>query len=134
MTQFVYTTRGYRRLSDIKEVKIADDGKRSLWGEGKEQISEYHNDLDRYIISIIPTSGEWEQVYTLAEDDGMVKVYSEPVIAWGLTTFGTVIPVTPTAPEGLPDGSALRKVGRPEIYVGGMPYENEDSWLRKGGA
>lgn len=134
MTQFVHTGRGYRRLSDIKVGKIADDGKVTLWGEENEKISEYGDDFSGHIVSIIPVTGEWEQVYTCTEDDGTTKVYSEPVIAWGLTVLGAVIPVTPTAPEGLPNSSALRKVGRPDIYVGSTTYEDEANWLRSGDA
>ncbi len=85
-------------------------------------------------ISIIPTTGEWEQVYTCDDESGAAKVFAEPVIAWGLTAIGSVIPVTPTAPTGLPNAPALRKVGRPEVYVSSTTYDSEEHWLKSSDA
>jgi hypothetical protein len=134
MTQFIHTEHGYRRLSDVKMDKIDNDGNHVLRDDENNKISEHGEVLLQRIISIIPPSGEWEQVYTCKEEDGATKVYSEPVIAWGLTTVGSIVPVTPTAPEGVPNGAAVRKVGRPEIYVGSTTHTNEEDWLRSGDA
>lgn len=130
MTHFIHTDRGYRRLSDVKKVRIAEDGKRSLLGEDNEKISDYGEIIDGRIISIIQPHGEWEHIYYMEDEDGGRKLFSEPVIAWGLTAIGSVIPVVPTVPEGLPDSPAIRKVGRPEIYVGSSIYNNEEEWER----
>lgn len=134
MTQFIHTERGYRRLSEVKSCSIDNDGDHTLLNDDDYKISDHGEILLGHIVSIIPPTGEWEQVYTCKEDDGVTKVYSEPVIAWGLTAVGSVIPVTPTAPKGLPNGAALRKVGRPEIYVGSTTHTNEEDWLRSGDA
>lgn len=130
MTHFIHTERGYRRLADVKAIKIDNEGNHTLRDDSNDKISEHGEVVLERIVSLIALTGEWEQVYTCTEEDGTTKIFTEPVIAWGLTVVGSVIPVTPTAPEGLPNAPALRKVGRPEIYVSSTTYDTEERWLR----
>lgn len=59
------------------------------------------------------------------------EVLIEPVLAWGLTLLGTLIPITPSAMDGVTElHYGLRKVGSARVYsssnIGG--WASMDEW------
>jgi hypothetical protein len=125
-TRFIYTGRDYVNLDTVQVAKSKDDGRHQLVGGGK-MIDDNSVDFLKTIVSVVAVQGEWE---CLARGEGLEPAISDPVIAWGVTVLGEVIPITPAEPSGVQGEFALRKAGSPRVYASSMGgYDNETEWL-----
>lgn len=130
---FIYTRRGYVNLSKIDRADFNKDGTHTLM-VGDEVIDERHHDFGNYIVSLASCAEAVECLTICGSDDEHPEeeILVEPVLAWGLTTIGAVVPITPSSMEGEPDKQyALRKVGSARVYtnnnIGG--WSDEKEWL-----
>ena len=125
---FVYTPNGYFPLSDVELVKIKKDGKRELWVGGK--VVDDDSSPENVLTSIIPVQGDWECLAIGEGEDGKTEIISEPVLAWGLTAFGRVLPVTASENSGVDGHYGLRRAGEEAVYGGSMGgYVSSKDWI-----
>lgn len=85
------------------------------------------------VCMVVPNTEGWEYVATTSPDEkGDLHLVSEPILAWGLTASGTLVPMTPTAPDGILNGRyVLRIRGQPTVYDGFIQYGNAELWLKE---
>jgi hypothetical protein len=130
MLRFVYTPRGYVNLDGITEARFKRTGGFELYA-GDTPIDADHPDFPDLVVSVLPVTGDWECLSVCAEEDGSDSLWSEPVLAWGFTVTGHLIPITPSETSGVADGFALRRAGTTRIHEAGFgEYEDETSWLQ----
>ena len=130
MATFIYTPKGYLNLSKVAEARFRNDERFLIVVDGAV-MDDNHVGFPRTITSIIPTQGEWECLYPFDEEDKSKSILSEPVLAWGLTVLGEIVPITPSARDGVFESFGLRKAGDTRIYersVGG--YDDITEWLK----
>jgi hypothetical protein len=99
---FIRTNRGHHiALAAIERVTDDKRGGRDVEvydGRDGELGTGPRNSIDEHIVQIISPQGEWERLRAF---DGEVDTEAEdsveiiPIIAWGLTPTGHVVPVTP---------------------------------------
>lgn len=82
--------------------------------------------------TLIAVVGEWEALIPYTDDASKMAAYTaDPVIAWGLTRRGEVVPVTASDLDGVRGPFGLRRHREPRVYsaavLGG--YDNADQWL-----
>jgi hypothetical protein len=126
--RFVYVGAGYVNLRHVDQVRINKDGRHTLISNGKV-VDENNAQFAEAIVSVIPVQGEWECLSSVAEDDGSFTAYAEPVLAWGWTATGCLLPITPGELQGVIGGFALRRVGTARIYGMDTNYPDTDAWL-----
>lgn len=131
MSCFIYTPKGYVNLSSVEQARINQDGRHSIVVDGKI-VDDNHVDFRETIVSIVPINGEWECLYPHNEEDNTKSLLSEPILAWGLTVLGSMVPITPSGMGGVHERVALRKVGDTRIYEGGAigGFDDLNSWLQ----
>jgi hypothetical protein len=133
MTSFIYTPRGYVNLGRVDVAKHLKSGRHQIVVDD-EEIDNNCVNFGQTVISIIPVSGDWECLSTCREDDGTDSLISEPVIAWGLTAVGNVVPIVPSALDGDMRTHALRKTGDPQVWDSrGGGFETVEAWLKREG-
>ncbi|HYH23701.1 MAG TPA: hypothetical protein VD995_34220 [Azospirillum sp.] len=126
---FVYTPGGYINANRIETARFNKDGRHSIVVDGVV-VDSNHVDFGSLLVSLTPVSGEWECLTLCGEEDGTNSVWAEPVIAWGLTMLGEVVPVTPSERTGNFGNPGLRKVGTAQVHVSGFAtYKDADAWL-----
>lgn len=131
MNVFAFVGTGYKNLDEVRTVRIGDGGEFVLLDANERVIDSKNKDFPETLVSVVPVEGQWEML-TLGEIEGGVQsVYAEPILAWGFTVLGNLVPIVPNAMNGVFDASiALRRKGTQEIYMGSVdPYPNEKVWL-----
>src|SRR5258708_4626725 len=124
--RFVYVGGGYVNLRNIDQAKINKGGRYTLISDDKI-VDDNNVDFLRTIVSVVAPQGDWECLSTISEEDGSKSVYAEPVLAWGLTVTGTLLPITTGERSGVEGDFGLRKMGDPRVYAG-TTYSDMDSW------
>ena len=127
-TRFVYVGGGYLNLSQIERVRIKRDGRHELIVNGAV-VDDNHPDFPAAIASVIQPQGEWECLSTISEEDGSLSLYDEPILAWGFTVTGNLVPITAGELGGVEGEFGLRKVGDARVYTIDITYPDADSWL-----
>lgn len=130
---FVYTPRGYVRLDTIERAAfVRDSATTQLIAADGKVIDDGHANFGEVIVSIVACSTEYECLTIVeADEEHPREVCAEPVLAWGLTALGHLVPITPSSREGVKERFALRKVGSEATYcdysVSGWP--DAKAWL-----
>ncbi|MBI1272968.1 MAG: hypothetical protein GC131_02645 [Alphaproteobacteria bacterium] len=123
MTIFVCTASGYVNLDQIQKLEGRSDGGYKIVS-GNQVIDNNHKGIAGAVTSLIPVTAEWECLFADAQGDTAF----EPVIAWGLDPFGSLVPVTPSQPAGAQGGYAIRKKGDPAVYARGQVFDSAQAW------
>lgn len=135
---FVYTPKGYFNLQTVDRAVFKKDGSYELISKDVV-VDDDHRHFDNLITAVVPCSTEMECLILCEGDHEHPEdeVAVEPVLAWGLTVSGSLVPMTPSSMEGITDEPyALRKVGHPRVFthdsIGG--WANEKEWLASSSA
>lgn len=128
---FVYTQGRFRNLSTITKMERKDDGSERLF-VGDEIVDGNHQEFLSTIEAIVPVQGDWECLTKAPNKDGDTIILSVPVLAWGQTVYGTLVPITATEPGGVDGPYALRRGGNSAVYSAEdlAPYKDENEWLK----
>ncbi len=125
---FIFAGSKYLNLNKISEVSRKRDGKFNIFID--DEVADDNNaDFENKITTVIPVSGEWECLQKVSEEDGQFSVYREPVLAWGFSVFGHLVPVVPSNMGGDDDWVALRKCGEEKIYTSVGDYDDLNAWI-----
>lgn len=133
---FIYTPSGWANLAKVDLAAFKKDPKETghqLMSNG--QVIDPNNlNFGNTVVSVVACQGEFEYLTFIEGDDEHPddEILVEPVLAWGLTALGSLVPMTPTAMDGETDKHyALRKAGSPRVYsdqnTGGWP--DAVAWL-----
>jgi len=128
MTRFVATSRGYANLGDIDLVRTRRRNRYQFVVDGSvidKNVPQFGGELTK----IIPVTGEWE---CLIKTTVPTEAQIEPVIAWGFTVLGAVVPVTPSKLNGVEGKFALRRKGEETVYGAAKTYASGEEWLKAG--
>lgn len=128
MTRFISTSRGYANLNDIELVKLRRRNKYQFVVGGSiidKNVPQFGNELTK----IIPVNGDWECLTEIGDARHERHLRVEPVVAWGFTVLGAVVPVTPGSMKGVEGKFALRQRGQAEIYSADQTYASQEDWL-----
>lgn len=131
---FIYTPRGYINVSQIRRAAHNKDGTFRLTDHEGLELDDRNMGFGEQIVSVVPCTEPLECLTFMPGDEEHPadEVLAEPVLAWGLTTVGLVLPITPSSMEGVTEsGYALRKVGQDRVYsgdnIGG--WTNSEEWV-----
>lgn len=126
---YVYVGDKYVALDTIRQAVRAEDG-RLILSSAEGVVDRENTELESTLLALIPPQGEWECLTPLEEDDGDLAPVIEPVLAFGLSVFGNLVPVTPSAPGGVLGDHVLRRPGQLTVYgTGGVFAGGVDEWL-----
>ena len=81
------------------------------------------------IKKIVTPQGEWDCVIADSWDGDRLSEMVEPVLVWGLTAEGQLIPITSFYPAGVTDPYALRRAGSGTVYSEDGSYPSAAEWL-----
>lgn len=126
---FVYVGDKYVALDSIRQAVRAEDG-RLVLSSAEGVIDRENTEFESLLLGLVPAQGEWECITPFVEDDGDLSPVVEPVLAFGLSVFGNLVPVTPGAPGGVLGDYVLRRPGRLTVYGAGGTFDGGvDEWL-----
>lgn len=128
MTRFVSTSKGYANLNDIEFVRARRRDRHQFVVDGSiidKNVPKFGNELTK----IIPVTGDWECLIATAVP---TEALIEPIIAWGFTVLGAVIPVTPSKLKGVDGKFGLRRKGEEMVYGATQTYASGEEWLKAG--
>jgi hypothetical protein len=132
--RFMYAGSGEINLDAIESLESLRGGKTRIRLRSGEVVEvDGHIDPWREVVQIIPVQGEWECLIAGFEPgSGEWFCVAEPIIAWGFTAKGSVVPVTPMDTGAtLEDGYGVRRVGTKEIHVAETrTFADENQWRR----
>jgi hypothetical protein len=126
---FIFTGNGFVNLRRVDSARRNGNGRYTLL-EGDTVLDDNNPSFDETLVSIIPSQGEWECLTLCTEEDGSESVVVEVVVAFGLTVFGEIRPLIPSAMKGEVGAYMLRREGRTEIAGPGGTFKDEAEWLR----
>jgi hypothetical protein len=126
---YIYVGDKYVALDSIRHAARGEDGRMVL--SSVDGVADRENsEFDTTLLTLIPPQGEWECITPLVEEDGDLSAVIEPVLAFGLSVFGNLAPVVPSAPGGVVGDYVLRRPGRTTVYGVGGPFDGGvDEWL-----
>jgi hypothetical protein len=133
MGTFIYTDSGFLSVDRIEPAIHSKDGRYEIIVDGRTFLAR-DAEFERKIVSIVPVGTErWECLTRLLDDGLAPAIWSEPVIAWGLTMLGDTIPITPVDTDGVAEGTfALRKIGEGRVHVpGDGTYASAEEWFAR---
>ena len=126
---FIYVGGKYVALDSIRQAARSDDGRFVLSTE-QGAVDRENTEFESTLLGLVPTQGEWECIIPYAEEDGSLTPVIDPVLAFGLGIFGTLVPVVPGAPGGGLGDYVLRQPGHTTVYgMGGAFQGGVDEWL-----
>lgn len=132
MSVFVYTPHGYVNLNEVVQAKPTLKGRYVLTSD-KGVIDHENVAFADTIVSTQPAQGEWECLEIAEGTNGQPgEVMAQPVLAWGLTTLGLTVPITPASMgDTPPEKFALRKKGETQVYEPGNynVFESAEAWM-----
>lgn len=130
---FVYTSKGYLNLAKVELARSkANSTGMELISEEGIVLDADNRDFASKIISIVACGAEFECLTAIGGDEEHPdQVGAEPVLAWGLTSLGSLVPITPGYPGGVTEEPyALRKVGSPLVYSADhVTLPDDKAWL-----
>lgn len=130
MTSFIYTPKGYVNLNSIQMAQSGQTNWRKLITNDGVVVDDNHPDFGITITSVTPVTDEWECFTPCGGDEaGTYTAECEPVLAWGLTVLGDLIPITPSEMSGVEGYYALRKVGTAPVYSRYGQYKTPEEWV-----
>ena len=128
---FIYTPKGYVNLRTVERVNFKSDASHTIIVDG-EVVDNNHKDFGDHVVSVVPCVTEMEYLTIMegSDEHPSDEILVEPVLAWGLTVLGTLIPMTPSSMEGVTElHYGLRKTGSPRVYtasnIGGWPSDED---------
>jgi len=114
---FVHTEPGvWVNLARVDTLRRLRNGNYEVTVDGRV-VDDNCPGPDETIVQIVPNDGGWELLSLCDAGTPEMSVYVEPIIAWGLTPFGVVVPVTPMEPAGDHGEVAYRGHGDPRIFT-----------------
>jgi hypothetical protein len=132
--RLIFTENGYLNLAFLKLAKPKPNGRLELIGHDDQVLDA---DCPRHILNTVTETvrpaGDWEVLNLQPEDDGPTTWYARPVLAWGVTLNGQIVPISSSDMDdvdtcyGRPQ--AIRKIGDPKVYCGGAEYPDADAWF-----
>jgi hypothetical protein len=130
---FVYVGGKWVNLDKIESAETNRDGTHRLMVAG-EVVDERNANFLETIAAVVPENRALECLTYCEGDDEHPEdeISIEPVLAWAWTVQGQLIPITPSAPEGVKHGEeyGLRHRGEERVFgsaIGG--YANAEAWL-----
>lgn len=127
MTAFIKVNGGFVNADEIR--KISSDGD---WVYGKKEGVSYevHGNALETIVEIVPSSGEWEVVLPSVMLDEEDRCWSLPLIGWGRTLEGPLVPITPFHRQGVHGQRwGVRKEGALEVHAADGSYDDVNDFL-----
>lgn len=125
--QFIDTPNGYVSLDEISYVHRKKDGRFEIGTVGGI-LDGNRRHFDRTIVQYLPAPADLECLFF--DSDAPDSYFAEPIIAFGQTITGELVPVTLGWMEGIFHDHGRRKVGIPQIFEDDITYPNIDDWLR----
>jgi hypothetical protein len=128
--QFVMIGNSYIRLDEITRFQRNKNGRFQIETESGIIGDEIY-DFDDFVVDFIPVQSDWECLFADPDSGDTEPYWSEPVVAWGRTITGSIVPVTASNTSGVKQEFALRKVGDPRVYIPmHANYPDAESWAR----
>ncbi len=126
---YIYVGDKYVALDAIRQAVRGADG--SLVLSAAEGVVDRENsEFESTLLGIVSPQGEWECITPFVEEDGDLSAVIEPVLAFGLSIFGNLVPVVPSAPGGVASEYVLRRPGQTAVHGVGGPFAGGiDEWL-----
>jgi hypothetical protein len=129
MAAFTRTARGFLNLDVVGEGIERSGGKFDLLVHG-QTLDDKNAYFEKAITSIVASEGAWEVIIPVEPDPDGPRYVVEPILAWGLTVAGHLLPITASEPEGVDGQFVVRQHGRARVYgvgnVGG--WNDVDHW------
>lgn len=126
---FIYVGDRYVALDSIRQAARAKDGQLVLSSE-QGIVDRENTEFDSILLDLVSPQGEWECITPIEEADGTLGAVSEPVLAFGLSVFGNLVPVVPGAPGGVLGDYVLRRPGQTIVYGAEGPFAGGlEEWL-----
>lgn len=130
MSAFVNTDDGLVNLDQVERIYEGDNHNPSmvnLVGGRAVALAPYVS-LDKQITQVIPAGDAWELLRRDSTDRN--EFWVDPVIAWGVTIRGFLVPITAYSPSGEHDETvALRDVRTGHVYRDGEMHRSAAGWL-----
>ena len=126
---FVYVGDKYVALESIRQAVRAEEG-RMVLSSAEGVVDRENTEFESLLLGLVPPQGEWECITPFVEEDGDLSPVIEPVLAFGLSVFGNLVPVVPSAPGGVMGEYVLRRPGQTAVHGVGGPFAGGvDEWL-----
>lgn len=126
---FVSVGDKYVALDSIRQAVRTGDGALVLSSE-QGVLDRENTEFDSILLALVPPQGDWECITPLEEDDGRLTAVAEPVLAFGLSIFGHLVPVVPSFPNGILGEYVLRRPGQSAVQgVSGRFPGGVEDWL-----
>lgn len=120
-------------LYKIESAESNSDGTHRLVAEG-HVVDERNVNFLETVADVVPENRALECLTFCEGDDDHPEdeISIEPILAWAWTVQGKLLPIVPSAPEGIKHGEqyALRYRGEERVFgsaIGG--YANAEEWL-----
>ncbi len=131
--RLIFTENGYLNLAFLKLAKPKPNGRLELIGHDDQILdADCPRGILNTVTSLVQPIEAWE-VLMLHGGDDQVAWQGHPIVAWGMTMAGQVVPI---AANGLGDvdpgdgqPQAIRKIGDPNVYCGDVMYPDADTWF-----
>ena len=131
MSKFIHTSQGYINVDRIDRIVSKQEGVDII--VGGETIEASTSPAESGVVSVIPTQGQWEVLEYIDDAEYFSKYgqsyFIEPVIAWGLTLQGSLVPITPLSMDGTTGDFAFRQLNSARVYTPNAAYDSLDAWL-----
>lgn len=128
MTAFIKFNNRFYSLASVVEISAPIRDEVTVMIGHDAPISASAEVLET-LVEITPAPGDWEVVRLIDDEDDMINVFIEPVLAWGRRLDGEVVPVTPMETKGVPDHHlGFRRQGESHVHAGGEIWSDADTW------
>jgi hypothetical protein len=115
----IWTDKGYVPLAKIDLAKNNDDGTHDIVVDGKVVQTRYSN-FAGTVFSLVPVTGDWLVLSEGENGREEIVTMEEPVLAWGLTVGGHLVPVTASESGGVQGDYRLRRADSDRLYGAGI--------------
>jgi hypothetical protein len=128
MPRFVYTSQGWHNLDRVDEA-LFNGNRVDLVVDG-QVVDRGNPTFLEQLVSATPALTEWECIERGCEEDGPEAIVVTPVLAWGFTVIGALVPITATDMHGMHGNYGLREKGTHTVYADGSRYSDAEAWLK----
>lgn len=126
---YIFVGDKYVALDAIHQAVRGADGALVL-SAAEGVVDRENTEFESTLLTLVPPQGDWECITPFVEEDGDLSAVVEPVLAFGLSIFGTLVPVVPSAPGGVQSEYVLRRPGQTAVHGVGGPFDGGvDEWL-----
>ena len=123
--QFIRTEHGFVDLEEISYVREKLNGRFEIGTA--TGILDSDSDFDQILVQHLPALDGIECLFFDAAAPG--SYFTEPVVAFGRTTMGRLVPVTPSFMDGVFQDHAMQKAGSPQVFDEHVTYQNIGDWV-----